>query len=281
MGGSAPGPGTVRHVVSTLCPPRATAPYPACVAGGALPRLHVLRPRIVIRSTEPDLAACLDAETRPRPAVRVPGFPSISVVDEGMYTLSARYADALRTYPALVANASAADLTLLAYPLMLVKYCVHARGVPWGQAAASVGRGVAALGGSLGFDGVAVTRPGLPTVHVITLMGRLFMNGPQAGDPFAALDGWLERLESQHRAAGGPPLEPRATTRGGRPVFVMWRWGGCARARAVGGTAAVRDAGGAVAVRRPRGPTQGRFQAVATLQRVPPRCSVALVWKRR
>ncbi|OSX68414.1 hypothetical protein BU14_2848s0002, partial [Porphyra umbilicalis] len=94
-----------------------------------------------------------------------------------MYTLSARYADALRTYPALVANASAADLTLLAYPLMLVKYCVHARGVPWGQAAASVGRGVAALGGSLGFDGVAVTRPGR---HAL-LLDALEWKVPPAG----------------------------------------------------------------------------------------------------
>ena len=50
---------------------------------------------------------------------------------------------------------------------------------------------------------MTITKPGLPPVHVISLMGRLFMNGPQAGDPFAAFDAWHERLRNQH--AGGPP----------------------------------------------------------------------------
>lgn len=53
-----------------------------------------------------------------------------------MYSYSARFSDALGTYPALAANQSAADLTLLAYPRKLVKYCVHVRGVPWPLAAA-------------------------------------------------------------------------------------------------------------------------------------------------
>lgn len=53
-----------------------------------------------------------------------------------------------------------------------------------------------------GRGAMTVERPGLPPVHVITLMGRLFMNGPQAGDPFAALDAWLDRLEAARLAAG-------------------------------------------------------------------------------
>ncbi|BAM03282.1 TIGR00282 family metallophosphoesterase [Phycisphaera mikurensis] len=58
-------------------------------------------------------------------------------------------------------------------------------------------------GTAWGRGAMTLRKPGLPAVHVITLMGRLFMNGPQAGDPFAALDGWLERLHAQHR--DGPP----------------------------------------------------------------------------
>ena len=54
-----------------------------------------------------------------------------------------------------------------------------------------------------GKGAMTISRPGLPDVHVVTLMGRLFMNGPQSGDPFAALDGWLDRLEKAH--TGGPP----------------------------------------------------------------------------
>eukprot|EP00170_Pyropia_yezoensis_P009822 contig_44210_g9860 len=98
-------------------------------------------------------------------------------MDEGMYTLSARFSDALRTYPALTANQSAAELTFLAYPLMLVKYCVHVRGVPWPQAAASVARGVAALGASLGFDGTTVRRP---APHAL-LLDALEWKVPPAG----------------------------------------------------------------------------------------------------
>ena len=56
-----------------------------------------------------------------------------------------------------------------------------------------------------GRGSMVVARPGLPEVHVVTLMGRLFMNGPQAGDPFAALDAWLDRLHAQRRE-GPPPV---------------------------------------------------------------------------
>ncbi len=60
-------------------------------------------------------------------------------------------------------------------------------------------------GTAWGKGAMTIAKPGLPPVHVITLMGRLFMNGPQAGDPFAALDGWLDRLHAQHRE-GPPPI---------------------------------------------------------------------------
>lgn len=50
-----------------------------------------------------------------------------------------------------------------------------------------------------GRGSMVVSRDGLPDlpgggVHVLMLMGRLFMNGPQADDPFAALDRYLERV---------------------------------------------------------------------------------------
>lgn len=34
-----------------------------------------------------------------------------------------------------------------------------------------------------------------PAIHVVMLMGRLFMNGPQADDPFAAADRYLESIK--------------------------------------------------------------------------------------
>ncbi len=34
----------------------------------------------------------------------------------------------------------------------------------------------------------------LPTVHVVMVMGRLFMNGPQADDPFVAVDRYLDSI---------------------------------------------------------------------------------------
>ncbi|MEM1446516.1 MAG: TIGR00282 family metallophosphoesterase [Planctomycetota bacterium] len=45
-----------------------------------------------------------------------------------------------------------------------------------------------------GRGAMVVQREGLPEVHVLMLMGRLFMNGPQADDPFACLDRYLERV---------------------------------------------------------------------------------------
>lgn len=171
-------PYTVRNVVSpTLCPPRSTAPYPACLAGTRLPLLHVLRPLVADPATEPDLAACLAAETASAPPHPVPGFPHLAVVEEGMYSLSARFSAALRTYPALTANQSAAALTILAYPFMLTKFCVHVRGVPWPQAATSMARGVGALARSLGFDGTTVSRP---APHAL-LLDALEWKVPPAG----------------------------------------------------------------------------------------------------
>lgn len=171
-------PYTVRDVASpSLCPPRAAAPYPTCLAGARLPTLQVLRPLVADAATEPELAACIADETTTGPPQRVPGFPGVEVVEEGMYSLSARFSDALRTYPELTANASAAELTFLAYPLMLVKYCVHVREVPWQQAAASVKRGVSALAASLAFDGTTVHRP---APHAL-LLDALEWKVPPAG----------------------------------------------------------------------------------------------------
>ncbi|MEM6393610.1 MAG: TIGR00282 family metallophosphoesterase [Planctomycetota bacterium] len=44
---------------------------------------------------------------------------------------------------------------------------------------------------------MTLSKPGLPDVHVITLLGRLFMTGVQADDPFAALDRYVASLPNQ------------------------------------------------------------------------------------
>ena len=56
-----------------------------------------------------------------------------------------------------------------------------------------------------GRGAMTIRKPDIPPVHVITLMGRLFMNGPQAGDPFAAFDAWHERLTNAP-GSGPPPI---------------------------------------------------------------------------
>lgn len=68
-------------------------------------------------------------------------------------------------------------------------------------------------------------------VHVLVVMGRLFMNGPQADDPFACVDRWLERLPE--RACAIVEVHAEATS---EKVALGWHANASGKVAAVVGT---------------------------------------------